>query len=162
MKLELLTPQRWLQLRDRLIAFAALYSDKRLTLASLQSLRSLDCAQLGKEQAEAAIAVLSLKGRIKGIGFASDGGEGGCLIVVHPSERGNGLGTKLAKALLEQSGRLTCNVALDNPASMLVCFHIGMKAVSMHTGPTGKPTLRFERGLFHDTTGAGYTDVVSQ
>jgi len=92
----------------------------------------------------AAIAVAVDAGRLVGFAFAADAGERACIVAVHPDTRGKGVGSSLIKALHSRWGRLTCSVAADNPASMQMCFRAGMKAVGLTTGPTGKPTLRFE------------------
>jgi len=160
MKLELLTPQRWLQHRKRLIAFAARHSDNRLTVSSLQAMRDFDASLLEGGNPGAAVAAASDEGRLKGLGFALDGGERGCIIVVHPEARGSGIGSMIAQAMLDRLGSLACHVAADNPASMAVCFRIGMKAVSMHKGATGKTTLRFERGIRYDAAGSRHSDSV--
>jgi GNAT superfamily N-acetyltransferase len=93
---------------------------------------------------KAAVAVAVAGGKLAAFAFASQAGERACLVVVRPELRGQGAGSALLKALHGRFGRLACSVAADNPASMQMCFHAGMKAVGMFTGPTGKPTLRFE------------------
>lgn len=162
MKLELLTPQQWLQQRKHLIAFAIRHSDKRLTLSALRAMRDFSPALLSDGAAGTAVVVAAKDGRIRGLGFALDYGEGGCLFVVHPEARSEGIGSSIAQAMLDRLGSLTCNVAADNPSSMAVCFRAGMKAVSMHKGATGKATLRFERGIRYDSADSRHTDFVSQ
>lgn len=147
MELELLTPDRWRSEKKRLIGFALRFGDKRLAVSTLHALRKLDDSLLEQAQGGgcgAVIAVASHGSRIVGFGFAADGGEGGSLVVVHKEARGLGIGGKIVEAMIGRLGAMTCNVAADNIASMAICFRLGMQAVSMHRGPTGKPTLRFE------------------
>jgi ribosomal protein S18 acetylase RimI-like enzyme len=152
-ELELLTPEGWLLEQKRLIGFAIRFGDKRLAVSTIHALRKLDGALL-KEAHDGtfgAVAVLAKhSSRIAGFGFAEGGGEGACMVVVHPEARSLGIGGALVQAMIARLGKLTCNVATDNTASIALCFRLGMTAVSMHRGPTGKPTLRFERNNPHD------------
>ncbi|MGO4539822.1 GNAT family N-acetyltransferase [Paenibacillus sp. 2TAB19] len=148
MEVELLAPDRWRTEKKRLIGFALRFGDKRLAIATMHALRKLDDSTLESDASgvyTAVIAVAVHGSRIVGFGFAADGGEGGSLVVVHPDARGLGIGGKIVEAMIGRLGSMTCNVAVDNTASMAICFKLGMKAVSMHRGPTGKPTLRFEK-----------------
>ncbi|MDQ0061178.1 GNAT family N-acetyltransferase [Paenibacillus harenae] len=148
MDLELLTQGRWRSEKKRLIGFALRFGDKRLAVATMHALRTLDDRFLAADAHGvfgAVIVVATHGNRIVGFGFAADRGEGGSLVVVHPDARGLGIGAKIVEAMIGRLGSMTCNVAADNTASMAICFKLGMKAVSMHRGPTGKPTLRFEK-----------------
>lgn len=148
MELQLLTPEQWVTQKKRLLEFAIRFGEKRLTVAAVHALRVLEPILLvpGERDAPGAIiAVAKLNGRLAGLGFAEDGGERGCFIVVHPDARNIGIGSALLQAMIGRLKRLVCNVATDNTASLKLCFRHGLTAVSMHTGPTGKPTLRFER-----------------
>lgn len=150
MELLLLTPESWIKERRRLLGFVLRFGEKRITVAALHALRGLDPDWLRLQEdgfARAAVAVAQEGGRIVGLGFAADGGDSGCLIVVHPEARRRGAGSAIMKALIRRLGHLACHVAADNVPSMALCFGLGMKAVSIHKGPTGKSTLRFERGL---------------
>jgi GNAT superfamily N-acetyltransferase len=169
MQLRLLTPEESANAAKKLVAFAVRYGDNRLTAAGLNELRKLAAlgsrdvrpleplglaapddraAGLAAAQAAssppAAIAVALEGGKIAAFAFAADAGERACLVVVRPERRGGGLGSMLLRALRSRCGKLACHVATDNPASMQMCFRAGMKAVGLRTGPTGKPTLRFE------------------
>ncbi|QYR20411.1 GNAT family N-acetyltransferase [Paenibacillus sp. sptzw28] len=120
--------------------------------AAPSGIRMLNAAQAAKAKepggnADApltAVAVAVAGGKLAAFAFAAQAGERACLVVVRPELRGQGAGSALLKALHGRFGRLACSVAADNPASMQMCFRAGMKAVGMSTGPTGKPTLRFE------------------
>ncbi|OBZ12351.1 MULTISPECIES: GNAT family N-acetyltransferase [Bacillales] len=152
MELELLTPEGWLLEQKRLIGFAIRFGDKRLAVSTIHALRKLDGSLLkeARNGTFGAVAVIAKhSSRIAGFGFAEDGGEGACMVVVHPEARSLGVGSALVQAMIARLGKLACNVATDNTASMALCFRLGMTAVSMHRGPTGKPTLRFERNDAH-------------
>ncbi|RAP75491.1 GNAT family N-acetyltransferase [Paenibacillus montanisoli] len=149
MQVKLLTPSQWSAAKEKVTRFLYRYGDNRITNAALVALRELPHAQLAEgrsgEAPSAAIAVaISSSGKLMACAFAEDGGERACFVVVAPEFRGQGAGSALLKALRRRLGSLTCSVASDNAPSMAMCFRAGMKAVSLHTGPTGKPTLRFE------------------
>ncbi|MDQ6422351.1 GNAT family N-acetyltransferase [Paenibacillus sp. LHD-117] len=165
MELLLLTPETWRSERRKLLGFVIRNGEKRITTASLQAFRDLEAAWLesdGSGHSRAVIAVTKQGGRMTGLGFAADGGDGGCLLVVHPGARRLGAGTVMMKAMINRLGRLACHVAADNIPSMALCFRLGMKAVSIHKGPTGKSTLRFERGILHDAARTGHIDTLPQ
>ncbi|MUT64450.1 GNAT family N-acetyltransferase [Paenibacillus sp. NEAU-GSW1] len=166
MELQLLTPELWLKERKRLLGFAVRFGEKRLTVAAVHALRLLEpslLAEMNEAGApEAVIAVAKLNGRIAGIGFASGGGERGSFFVVHPDARRLGIGSALVRAMIDKLSSFTCNVAIDNVASMRLCFQLGLTAVSLHTGPTGKPTLRFERRINDDAASTRNIDALSK
>ncbi|MFC0333210.1 GNAT family N-acetyltransferase [Paenibacillus sepulcri] len=105
---------------------------------------SATAAHLRADVPPAAVAIALEGGKLAAIAFAADAGKRACLVVVHPGHRGRRIGSALLSELRGHFGGLMCSVAADNPASMQMCFHAGMKAVELFTGPTGKPTLRFE------------------
>ncbi|SFE22392.1 Acetyltransferase (GNAT) family protein [Paenibacillus catalpae] len=142
MELQLLTPEQWAKERKRLIDFAVRFGEKRLTVTAIHSLRRLPPELLSAS--DTVIAVARQGSRIVGLGYAAEAGEKSCIIVTHPEARGLGIGFAVMEAIMSRLGRLTCQVALDNVPSLTLFFRLGMKAVSMSTGPTGKPTLRFE------------------
>ncbi|WP_138752475.1 GNAT family N-acetyltransferase [Paenibacillus sinopodophylli] len=165
MDLELLTPETWLAEQKRLIGFSIRFGDKRLAVSTIHALRKLDPSLLdqGLNGQYGAAAILAKHGsRIVGFGFAEAGGEAACMVVVHPEARSLGIGGSLVQAMIQRLGKLSCNVAADNTASMALCFRLGMTAVSMHRGPTGKPTLRFERGTANDTARPRHPDFIPQ
>ncbi|CAM4186053.1 ribosomal protein S18 acetylase RimI-like enzyme [Paenibacillus endophyticus] len=165
MDLELLTPETWLAEQKRLIGFSIRFGDKRLAVSTIHALRKLDPSLLQPDlngQCGAAAIIAKHGSRIVGFGFAEAGGEAACMVVVHPEARSLGIGSSLVQAMIKRLGKLSCNVAVDNTASMALCFRLGMTAVSMHRGPTGKPTLRFERGTAHDSTRPRHPDFIPQ
>ncbi|QNK59920.1 N-acetyltransferase [Paenibacillus sp. PAMC21692] len=165
MELQLLTPEIWRAERRKLLGFVLRHGERRITAASLRALRDVEPQWLetdGSGHGQAVIAITKHEGRLTGLGFAAGGGDAGCLLVVHPRARRLGAGTVLMKAMIGRLGRLVCHVAADNVPSMALCFRIGMKAVSIHKGPTGKSTLRFERGMLHDAARTGHIDTLPQ
>ncbi|MCK9861854.1 GNAT family N-acetyltransferase [Paenibacillus sp. ATY16] len=144
MELQLLTPELWAKERKRLIDFAVRFGEKRLTVAAIHSLRRLPPELLSQEESGTVMAVARFGSRIVGLGYAEEAGEKCCIVVTHPEARGLGVGNAVMEAIMKKLGRLTCQVALDNVPSLTLFFRLGMKAVSMSTGPTGKQTLRFE------------------
>ncbi|MFX3631268.1 MAG: GNAT family N-acetyltransferase [Candidatus Pristimantibacillus sp.] len=163
MELHLLTPEQWMADRKRLLSFAVRFGEKRLTVSAIHTLRMLNPSLLSanKSNYDAVITVAKIGNRIVGLGFAADAGENSCFVVVNPETRGLGIGAAIVQSMINRLGRLSCHVATDNIPSMALCFRLGMNAVSMHTGPTGKPTLRFERRPTDDVASLGNLDVIS-
>ena len=153
---------------EKLLAFAGRYGSGRLSAEGLSLLRttveavepisntSLDIPVGNRALARsapfpfnktkngsAAVAVALEGNKLAGFAFAVDAGERACIVVIRPDLRGCGAGSALLTELRQHYGHLSCSVAIDNPASMQMCFRAGMTAVGMHRGPTGKPTLRF-------------------
>jgi len=170
MRIMLLPPAQWPVMCRKLLAFAGRFGDNRLSaegIGMLRELKPVAALQLSTEEQgggiehsdptsaassrewyseqEVAIAVAVENGKLAGFAFAKDAGRLACLVVVHPQMRGHGVGKELLTTLHHHFGHLTCMVAADNPASMQMCFHAGMVAVELFDGPTGKPTLRFEK-----------------
>ncbi|MFD1957591.1 GNAT family N-acetyltransferase [Paenibacillus thailandensis] len=165
LQLGLLGPEQWIAERKRLIGFAIRFGEKRLTLKSMHAFRTLRPDQLtaaSTDKGAAAVVTATLGGRLAGLGFAGDAGEEGCFVVVRSDMRDRGIGSKIVEGLMSRFEHLTCTVACDNASSMALCFKLGMVAVAMVTGPTGKPTLRFERRVSHDTAGTRDIDLISQ
>jgi len=153
-------------MQGKLISFASRFGSHRLSAAGMNELRNLppEALRLPASQLEsrsapgalqtaasarfgvapAAVVIALEGGKLAAFAFAADAGKQACLVVVHPLQRGQRLGSVLLKELHRHFGSLACSVAADNPASMQMCFHAGMKAVGLFSGPTGKPTLRFE------------------
>ncbi|BBH21497.1 hypothetical protein Back11_28420 [Paenibacillus baekrokdamisoli] len=144
MKVKLLSPAEWAIAKEKLIAFFIRFGDSRITAVGIKALQELSPASLSSTEAGSAVVVAIEDGKLAACAVAVDAGEQACLIVVRSEMRGKGFATLLLRALKSHCGRLTCNVATDNSASMQACFRSGMKAVSLHQGPTGKSTLRFE------------------
>ncbi|XEC96449.1 GNAT family N-acetyltransferase [Paenibacillus tarimensis] len=140
------TPEMWSAVKRRLIAFALRYGDRRLTKLGLQAMQRLESEDLDSSvdgDANAVVAVAFHDNKLVGVGAAIEYGKSACLLAVHPETRGQGIGSALLQSMIRSCGRLSCTVALDNPASISVCFGAGMVAVGISRGPTGKPTIRF-------------------
>ncbi|WP_270164817.1 GNAT family N-acetyltransferase [Paenibacillus sp. SYP-B4298] len=142
LSIQLITGERWVLLRPRLLAFLARVGDKRITVAALAALRQLEPRQLAAPGY--AVAAALEQGRLVGFAAALQHGQEACLLAVHPQYRGRGIGSLLLQAMLRRCGWLQGEVALDNTSSLAACFRCGMKAVALLRGPTGKPTLRME------------------
>lgn len=150
----LLEPDQWEDGRFQLLRFVRRHGERRITAHAWQKLLLASEAELA--QPGTAIAVAYTQGGCPaGVAFADHYGESVCLVAVHPALRGRGVGRKLLRVLAEPWERLTCNVAIDNSASVAMCFAAGLVAVGLETGPTGKPTLRFVwRGNSSDAASA--------
>jgi len=143
-----LTNQSWSKHRARILNFITRYGEKRITLAALHSLRALSNEQLNPQVENlppASIVTYTEQGALLGVAYAIADGSGHCIVVVHPEARRRGIGSKLMKALIQALPAFSCQVAIDNLASLSLCFNNDLHAVAMFKGPTGKATLRFER-----------------
>lgn len=160
-----LTAQTWNKHRARILNFITRHGDKRITLAALHSLRALSNEQLSPqvEQAPpAAIVTYSEQGALLGVAYAIADGSGHCIVVVHSDARRRGIGNTLMKSLIESLPSFSCQVAIDNLASLALCFKNELQAVAMFKGPTGKATLRFERRTVNVSPNIRNTNSISQ
>lgn len=139
---KLLGPEEWEKQRFQLLRFVRRHGERRITGRAWQRLLLAGEAELARPGTAIAVAYTQ-GGCPAGLAFAENFGEAGCLVAVHPALRGRGVGRKLIGELAGPWSRLTCSVALDNAASVAMCFAAGLVAVGLETGPTGKPTLRF-------------------
>lgn len=141
-----LPARSWLLRRRQLLFLARSAGGMRITRNGLRQLAALTPEQLTLPGSSLLCAhVRTEQGtRLAGFCLVLNYGEDACLVVVRPLYRGHRLGTKLLSAQLEQLTRLTCNVAADNMPSLKMCFHAGLTAHSIVTGPTGKPTFIFQ------------------
>jgi len=159
-----LTSQAWNKQRARILNFITRYGEKRITLAALHSLRALANEQLNPQVEELPPAVVytyTEQGALLGVGYTIADGSGHCIVVVHSDARGRGIGSKIMEALIEASPNFSCQVAIDNVASLAMCFKNQLHAVAMFKGPTGKTTLRFERRPVHASTAIRNTNTIS-
>ncbi|MFC5529328.1 GNAT family N-acetyltransferase [Cohnella yongneupensis] len=137
-----LDPVEWDKQRFLLLRFVRRHGERRITGHAWQQLLLAGEAELASPGTAIAVAYTQ-GGCPAGVAFAEKFGESVCLVAVHPALRGRGVGRQLLSELAEPWERLTCNVAIDNAASVAMCFAAGLVAVGLETGPTGKPTLRF-------------------
>lgn len=156
----------WNKQRARIMNFITRYGEKRITLATLHSLRALTNEQLennpSKNIPQASIITYSEKGLLLGVGYTIADDSGHCLIVVREEARKSGIGNQIMKALIESIERFSCYVALDNIASLALCFKNQLHAVALIKGPTGKATLKFERSTSNGTSSVRNSDSIPQ
>ncbi|MEK4517313.1 N-acetyltransferase [Paenibacillus sp. FSL H8-0122] len=136
-------PVQWESRRNGLLEFLREYGEQRITLRGCRRLARLTTDQLALPGVSLLVAtVRGQNGRqLAGVSFVSGFGKEACVVAVHPLYRNRHTGTALLAAQLERLGQLECQVACDNAASLKMCFNIGLSAVDLVTGPTGKPTL---------------------
>ncbi|HIW34995.1 MAG TPA: GNAT family N-acetyltransferase [Candidatus Paenibacillus intestinavium] len=160
------TSRSWNKQRAKILNFISHYGEKRITLATLQSLRALSDEQLNYQSSPdivpASVVTFSDQGKLIGVGYAVGDGSGHCLIVVRPEDRKSGIGFQIMKELIDNLDCFSCHVAIDNISSLTLCFKNGLHAVSMFKGPTGKATLRFERSSVHGAATVRNTNTISQ
>ncbi|MCM3632531.1 MULTISPECIES: GNAT family N-acetyltransferase [Paenibacillus] len=158
------TSQSWKKHRARILNFITRYGEKKITLASLHSLRALSNEQLNVQVEHlppASIVTYTEQGALLGVAYAIADGSGHCIVVVHPDARRRGIGSKLMEALIQSLPSFSCQVAIDNVASLALCFNNELHAVAMFKGPTGKSTLRFERRFMNASPNIRNSNPVS-
>ena len=110
MEVRYVTPMKWILHRKRLLDFMAKHGEGRLTAESRRILAELDPVALGyPDTSGAAIAVLRDSGGLLGIAAAADWGRACCIVVTHPSMRGQEIGSRLQQALVQRIGKLHCD-----------------------------------------------------
>lgn len=124
--------------RSRLLLFLRKYGDQRLTHKALRWLRDLP---LGLELLGTAIAVAVHNKQLVGIIAVGKYGVDEAIIAVKPTARKKGVAKQLVSFIVNRLGRMYARVAVDNTASLNLCFSMNMVAFDMFTGVTGKPTL---------------------
>ncbi|MFD0672954.1 GNAT family N-acetyltransferase [Cohnella sp. GCM10027633] len=138
----LLDPAEWEKQRFQLLRFVRRHGERRISGRAWQRLLLAGESELSRPGAAIAVAYTQ-GGCPAGVAYADQYGDDVCLVAVHPALRGRGVGRTLLRSLAEPWERLACSVAIDNAASVAMCFAAGLVAVGLETGPTGKPTLRF-------------------
>lgn len=160
------TAHTWNKQRAKILNFITRYGDRRITLATLHSLRALTNEQLQSQPASnvvpATIITISEQGKLLGVGYAIADGSGHCLIVVREDARNQGIGSRIMQELIDSFEKFSCHVAIDNTASLSLCFKSGLHAVALFTGPTGKATLKFERSISNDISSIRNFNPISQ
>ena len=142
------TPTSWKKQRAKILNFISRYSDKRIAIETFNSLRLLPSEQLldtKHEIAPATILTMENEKHLLGVVYFNNIEPKKCLIVVHPLARKKGVGEQLFTSLIKRYDKFRCSVAIDNVSSLKLCFKCGLHAVALTKGPTGKPTLCFER-----------------
>lgn len=135
--------RQWKSRLAGLLEFIREHGERRITNQACKVLARLTPEQLSEPGVSLLVAtVRGQNGRqLAGVSFVSRFGEEACLVAVHPLYRNRHTGSSLMAAQLQRLGRLKCSVACDNTASLKMCFNIGLVAVALTSGPTGKPTL---------------------
>lgn len=135
--------RQWKSRLAGLLEFIREHGERRITHHGCKVLARLTPDQLSKPGVSLlAATVRGQNGRqLAGVSFVSGFGEDACIVAVHPLYRNKHIGAALLATQLERLGRLECNVASDNTASLKMCFNAGLAAVQLNIGPTGKPTL---------------------
>ncbi|CAH0117764.1 hypothetical protein PAE9249_00225 [Paenibacillus sp. CECT 9249] len=149
MKIRVIEPgnaDKWPKLKQMLLRFVTKYGDGRITTDAFDRLAKLAPEHLRRRGTQIVTATVSVDGkkRLVGFSFVSDFGRETCIVIVHPDYRKQEIGTKLLLEQTSRLGQLMCQVALDNAASIQMCFKAGLVAAHMSDGPTGKPTFHFE------------------
>lgn len=146
------TSTSWKKQRAKILNFISRYNDKRIAIATFNSLRLLPIEQLTASEGEvppATIVTMIDQKHLIGVAYFNNIEPKQCLIVVHPLARKKGVGEQLFTYLIKRYEHFRCYVAADNTSSLKLCFKSGLHAVALTKGPTGKPTLCFERSKEH-------------
>jgi GNAT superfamily N-acetyltransferase len=110
MEVRYVTPMKWILHRNRLLAYMAKHGEGSLTAECRRILADLDPVALGyPDTSGAAIAVLRDSGQLLGVAAAVDWGHACCIVVTHPSSRGQEIGSRLQRALVTRIGKLHCD-----------------------------------------------------
>lgn len=135
--------RQWKSRLSGLLKFIREHGELRITNHACKILSQLTPDQLSKPGVSLLVATVRGQNRreLAGVSFVSGFGEEACLVAVHPLYRNRHIGTALMAAQLKRLGRMECSVASDNTASLKMCFNVGLAAVALTSGPTGKPTL---------------------
>ena len=144
MKILQLSSEQFTKHRTTLLQFIRRHGEQRITLRALRWLKKLPPSKLN--QPGTMILTALHHGRIEGILVIGEYGREEALVVVHPETRNSGVGKEMLDHLFRKIDRAYGRVAIDNIPSMKMCFGMGMVAIHLTTGPTGKPTLWFGMG----------------
>jgi GNAT superfamily N-acetyltransferase len=130
--------------KTQLLKFIHDHGERRITRAAVQWLMQADARELC--QPGTLILAAAQEGKLVGLCGVADYGNKAAFVVVDRRRRGRGIGQRLMSEQLKRLGKLSCNVAIDNLASIRMCFQAGLVAVRLFTGETGKPTLNLTGG----------------
>lgn len=122
------------------------YGDGRITYRAMRWFNQ-QTAENFKENSYIAAAYDGKK--VAGIIVFGNYGIEESFIAVHPDYRQKGVGEKLLKQAMASLGKVYARVALDNIASLKLCFTCGLVAFFLSKGPTGKPTFWLGGGNFN-------------
>lgn len=139
MNLRILNYMLFLKNRPLFLRFIREHGDSRITHHAIGWLRNLSEEAFNKD-GNIVIAVMDGR-RLVGLGAVSNYGLNESLAVVHRQYRQKDIGRQLIRAFVDNLGKFYGRVALDNIASLKMCFAAGLYGFKLTTGPTGKPTL---------------------
>lgn len=139
MRLIQITPELLPKILANASRFLRHNGDRRITLSARKWFNNLSPEDLSKPGTE--ILMMVLGHRIVGISAISFYGIDQSIIAVHRDYRNQGIGEQLVRFHIQSLGKLYARVAVDNQASLKLCFTVGMVAFQLFNGPTGKPTL---------------------
>ncbi|MEW9668521.1 GNAT family N-acetyltransferase [Ammoniphilus sp. 3BR4] len=115
------------------------HGDKRITLKGIRWLARLSSDEL--EEEGNSIIIATDYGRLIGILAVARFGLKHSFIAVHKRYRKRGIAQILLKQIPSRMDRFYAKIALDNIPSLLTSFSMGMVALQIEKGPTGKPTF---------------------
>ncbi len=127
--------------RRPLLRFIHNHGDGRITRKAREWLRHVRSEAILRPGQ--CIVTASSGSQLLGLLLVAGFGEQVMAIVVHKKMRKQKLGQRLVRHALHHVRTLKARVAVDNPASIGMCFAAGMVAVALERGVTGKPTLIF-------------------
>ncbi|WP_048600624.1 GNAT family N-acetyltransferase [Rubeoparvulum massiliense] len=139
-----LSEEQFSKHRGALLHFIQRYGDQRITFRAIRWIKRLPASKLS--EAGTFVLVARSGNELKAVLVIGDYGKEEALVVVHPDSRNDGIGKALLDHLFRRIDRAYGRVAIDNLPSMKMCFGMGMVAIQLTTGPTGKPTLWFGMG----------------
>lgn len=146
MKIHSFPPQSFQRIKNPLLRFIKRYGDGRITYQALRWFNQLSPKQL-KEGTYIAAAYDEKK--VTGIIVFGNYGIEESFIAVHPDYRQKKVGEQLLNHAIQSLGKVYARVAVDNIASLKLCFTCGLVAFSLCKGPTGKDTLWLGGGDFN-------------
>ena len=135
MTIRFVTPVKWILHRKRLLAFASAFGEGAVDGDALRRLAAHDPVLLGRpDRTGAACAVAKLGGGTAGVALAAGRGREAFVVVVHPSLRGRGIGTRLTRALLARIGALECRVPAADSRAVAMCRRAGLAVIDAPEG----------------------------
>lgn len=139
MQVKQITPDTLSKVRQRLVRFLNLHGDKRITKKGIRWLQNLQGEELDIKGNVILVAIEENK--LTGLLAISDYGREESIVAVHQLHRQQNTGVTLITELMKRVDKCYGRVALDNVASLKMCFAMGMTGFKVISGPTGKPTL---------------------
>ncbi|WP_187820550.1 GNAT family N-acetyltransferase [Pasteuria penetrans] len=144
MRLIAVSPSQWDVARAPILTFIRRYGEDRITHRTRRWLGKL--SSTGLQIKGTYIAAMFNRRTLIGVLAIQQHGRRHACVVVHPRFRRQGVGEQLLQAALQQLDFLYARVAIDNIASLRLCFSCGLLAYKMTRGITQKSTLHFIGG----------------